>query len=85
MEMQQVTVNDDVKEFLQTQATKNGLATPRDYLQSVLTELATRVQEKKELEASLLEAIRSPHVVADAAFWAARRQKILDKHPELAQ
>jgi hypothetical protein len=84
METLQITMTDEVKAFLQTQATKNGLASPRDYVQSVLAELATRVQEKKELEASLLDAIRSPHVVADAAFWAERRKKILDKHPELA-
>lgn len=60
-----------------------GRASARDYLQSVLDELDKNVKEKKELEASLLEAIRCPEVVADAAFWAERRRKILEKHPEL--
>ena len=35
--------------------------------------------KKKALEAELLEAIRSPSVVADAAFWAERRRKILER------
>jgi hypothetical protein len=83
VETVQITMTDGVKDFLQTQATKHGFASPGDYLQSVLEELGKNVKEKKELEASLLEAIRSPRVVADQAFWEERRRKILDKHPEL--
>jgi len=76
-------MTDQVMDYLESQAKKNGKASSQDYLQSILDELAIRVKEKKELEASLLEAIRSPHVVGDAAFWAERRRKILEKHPEL--
>ena len=83
METMQITVSDGLKDYLQTQATKNGLASPNDYLQSLLAELELRVKEKKELEASLLDAVRSPGIVADSAFWAERRRKILEKHPEL--
>ena len=83
METVQLTMTDGVKNYLQSIATKHGLASPADYLQSVLTDLDARVKEKKALEASLLESIRSPGIVADAAFWAERRRKILDKHPEL--
>jgi hypothetical protein len=45
--------------------------------------LEQNVKEKKELDASLLAAIGSPRIVADEAFWAERRRKILDRHPEL--
>lgn len=83
METVQVNMTDGVKDFLHAQAVKNGLASPADYLQSLLDELDKNVKEKKELEASLLEAIRSPRIVGDAAFWEERRRKILDKHPEL--
>ena len=83
METVQLTITDGVKTYLQAQATKHGLSSPTDYLQSVLSDLEQRVKEKKELEASLLESIGSPGIVADAAFWAERRRKILDKHPEL--
>ncbi len=83
MDTVQLAMTEGVKDYLQDQAAKSGLASPRDYLQAILDDLATRVQEKRELEASLLEAIRSPRVVADEAFWIERRRKILDKHPEL--
>jgi hypothetical protein len=77
-----LTLTDQVQDYLESQAKKHGKATPQDYLQSVLDELAIRVKEKKELEASLLEAIRSPHVVGDAAFWAERRRKVLERQTE---
>lgn len=83
METVQVTLTDGVKDYLQHEAAKHGLAWPADYLQSVLADLDDRVKEKKSLEASLLESLRSPGIIADAAFWAERRRKILDKHPEL--
>ena len=83
METVQITMTDGVKEFLQRQAAKSGLTSAADYLQAVLDELDKNVQTKKDLEASLLDAIRSPDVVADAAFWAERRRKIIEKHPEL--
>jgi hypothetical protein len=84
VETVRVTMTDGVKAYLQKQASKHGLASANDYLQSILDELDRNVREKKELEASLLDAIRCPEVVADAAFWAERRRKILEKHPELA-
>ena len=83
METVQLTITDGVKNYLQAQATKHGLSSPTDYLQSVLSDLELRVNEKKEPESSLLESLRSPGIVADAAFWAERRRKVLDKHPEL--
>jgi Arc/MetJ-type ribon-helix-helix transcriptional regulator len=76
-------MSDSVKDFLQKQATKHGFSSPADFLQSVLSELEQNVKEKKELDASLLAAIGSPRIVADEAFWAERRRKILDRHPEL--
>lgn len=83
METVQVTMTDNVKQYLQKQGAKRGIDSPAAYLQAVLDELDNNVQAKKELEASLLEAIRSPDVVADAAFWAERRRKILQRNPEL--
>ena len=69
METIQVTVSEGLKIFLQTQAQKHGFPSPNEYLQSLLAEREQRVKEKKDLEASLLEAARSPTVVADKAFW----------------
>jgi hypothetical protein len=83
METMQITLTPGLRDFLQTQATKRGFASPKDYLQSLLVEWEQRVNEKKELEASLLDAVCSPEIVADAAFWAERRRKILEKRPGL--
>jgi hypothetical protein len=83
METVQVTMTDGVKDYLQKQASKRGLGSPGELLQSILDELDKNVKDRKELEAGLLEAIRGPDVVADAAFWAERRRKILEKHPEI--
>ena len=83
METVQVNRSDGVSTYLQNQAAKHGCASAREYLQSVLDALDRNVKEKQAFEGSLLEAIGSPRVVADAAFWEERRRKILDKHPEL--
>jgi hypothetical protein len=83
MKTVELSITDQVSEYLESQAKKTGKSSPQDYLQSVLDDPAVRVNEKNELEASLLDAIHSPHVTADVAFWAERRRKILEKHPEL--
>lgn len=83
METMQITVPETLKDFLQVQAAKRGFASPSDYVQSLLTELHQRAAEKKELEALLLEGVRSPTIVGDAAFWAERRRKVLERDPEL--
>jgi Arc/MetJ-type ribon-helix-helix transcriptional regulator len=83
METMQITVPEVLRDFLQVQATKAGFPSSSDYIQSLLADLQQRAAEKKELEALLLEGVRSPTVVADAAFWAERRRKVLERDPEL--
>ena len=83
METMQITVPEALKGFLEVQATKRGFTSPSDYVQSLLADLQQRAAEKKELEALLLEGVRSPTVVADAAFWEERRRKVLERDPEL--
>jgi antitoxin ParD1/3/4 len=83
METMQITVPDALKDFLQVQATKSGFSSPSDYVQSLLADLQQRAAEKKDLEALLLEGVRSPTVAADAAFWAERRRKVVERDPEL--
>jgi hypothetical protein len=85
MENMQITIPDDVRDFLATQATKHGFTSPSVYVQTLLADLRHRVEEKKEFERMLLDAIQAPAVEADGAFWAERRRKVLDKHPELKE
>jgi hypothetical protein len=84
MDTLQILLNDGLKVFLEERAIKNGFATAGDYVQSLLADLRAREEARKALEAKLLEGVRSPKVVADEKFWQERRQKIYDKHPELA-
>ena len=83
MEAMQVPMTDGLKRFLETQATKNGFPSSCDYVQSVLSDLQSREELRKELDQLLLEGVRSPVVEGDRAFWEERRRQILDKHPEL--
>jgi antitoxin ParD1/3/4 len=83
METIQITVPDSMRDFLQVQATKGGFPSPSEYVQSLLADLQQRVADRKDLEASLLEGVRSPTVVADEAFWAERRRRVLERDPEL--
>lgn len=83
METMQIPVNDVLGDFLKKEAAKHGFASATEYVQSLLADLETRVRARKELDAKLLEGIRSPGVLVDQAFWAERRRKILEKHPEL--
>ena len=80
METMQISVPETVKDYLKAHAAKRGFASPSDYIQSLLV---AWVVEKKELEALLLEGVRSATVVADEAFWAERRRKVLERDPEL--
>lgn len=82
METVQLTMTDEVKEILQRRATKRGCSSPQEYLQSLLDEMENLAEEKRDLEALLLEGVRSPAVLADEAFWAERRRKVLERDPE---
>ena len=55
------------------------------YVQTWLADLQRRMQERMEFEKMLLDAIRSPTVDADAAFWAERRRKSLEKSAALKE
>ena len=79
-----INIDDELQDFLTSQAARLGFSSADDYVQSLWAELKLRVSERKELEAKLLEGIRSPGVIADEAFWAERRRKIIERNPELA-
>jgi Arc/MetJ-type ribon-helix-helix transcriptional regulator len=83
MEVMQISVSEAMREFLASQANKKGFASPTEFVEALLSDLQQRVAEKREIEAMLLEGIRSPSVVADAAFWEERRRKVLERDPEL--
>ena len=83
MQTIQITVSESLGDFLQVQASKKGFPNPSEYVQSLLADWYQQAEEKKELEQLLLEGVRSPTVIADEAFWAERRRKVLDRDPEL--
>lgn len=83
METLQIPITDDLKSFLEKQASRKGFSTPSDYVQSLLAELQQRAEDKRALEEKLLEGVRSPKVPGDEAFWRERKRKIYEKHPEL--
>lgn len=83
MDTMQIPMTDSLKSFVQVQASKRGFSTPGDFVQSVLLDLERREKDKNELEAKLLEGVRSPWIEADDAFWREIEQELLDKYPEL--
>ena len=78
----QITINQGLYDFLEAQASKEGFGSPSVYVESLLADLHQRAQEKRELEALLLEGVRAPSVIGDEEFWAERRRKVLERDPE---
>ena len=77
----QITLDDSLHEFLEITANKNGFASTSDYVESVLANLRENEKERGNLEALLLEGVRSPTVPGDEAFWLERRRKVLERDP----
>jgi antitoxin ParD1/3/4 len=69
-----ISLPDPMKEFIEAQAAKEGFGSVSEYLRSVIGELQKR-KAKQELEAKLLEGLRSPSVEMTREDWDSIEQE----------
>ena len=77
-----ISVPDEMKAFIEAQVSREGYASASEYLRALIREAQKR-QARQELEAKLLEGLRSPASEMTESDWAALRQRIYERSPEL--
>ena len=74
--------SEPLKLFVEEQVNKGGYSTASEYLRELIRE-AQRRAARQELEAKLLAGLQSPTSEMAADEWAALRERILTRSPEL--
>jgi antitoxin ParD1/3/4 len=77
-----ISLPDEMKEFIETQMSHEGYASASEYLRTLIREAQKR-QARQELEAKLLEGLQSPASEMTDADWSALRERIYERSPEL--
>jgi antitoxin ParD1/3/4 len=74
-----------LKAFVEEQAAHEGYGTVSEYLRAVIRDLQKRKQAKANLDAKLLEGVRSPTVRMTDKRWAELQRKVKKRSPKLDQ
>jgi len=77
-----VSLPDTMKVFVEEQAAKEGFGTVSEYLRAVIRELQTR-QAKQEVEAKLLEGLKTPKTRMTDKHWRELERQVRAKSPKL--
>ncbi len=72
-----ISLPDPMKEFIETQTSKEGFGSVSEYLRSIIREVQKR-QAKQELEAKLLESLQGPSVVMTREDWDSIEREALE-------
>jgi antitoxin ParD1/3/4 len=72
-----ISLPDPMKEFIETQTSKEGFGSVSEYLRSIIREVQKR-QAKQELEAKLLEGLQGPSVVMTREDWDSIEREALE-------
>ena len=73
-----ISLPDPMKDFIETQAAKEGFGSVSEYLRSVMRELQKR-KAREELESKLLEGLQGPAVEMTRADWDSIEQEALER------
>ena len=80
-----ISLPEPLKAFVEQQAAKEGYSTVSEYLRVIIRNLQLRQTAKEELDARLLEGVRSPARRLTDEHWAELEQKVRKRSPELGQ
>jgi antitoxin ParD1/3/4 len=80
-----ISLPESMKKFVEEQAAQEGYGTVSEYLRAVIRDLQDRKTKKEELDAQLLEGLRSPTVRMTGKRWDELEQKVKKRSPELDQ
>jgi antitoxin ParD1/3/4 len=76
-----ISLPDEMKAFVETQAAKEGFGTTSEYLRSVIREVQKRQAAKQAIEAKLREALESgPSEPMTREDWDELERKIWERH-----
>jgi antitoxin ParD1/3/4 len=76
---------ESLKAFLEEQTVREGFGTVSEYLRAILSDLQQRQVQKAELDAKLLEGVRSPTVCMTKRRWEVMERKVTRRGPKLDQ
>lgn len=77
-----ISLPDEMKEFIETQVSHEGYTSASEYLCTLIREAQKR-QARQELEAKLLEGLHSSASEMTDTDWSALREGIYKRNPEL--
>lgn len=77
-----ISLPDTLRSFVEEQVRGGGYSTASEYLRELIRQ-AQRRQERQDLEARLLAGLQSPTSEMTSDDWAALRNRILERSPEL--
>jgi antitoxin ParD1/3/4 len=80
-----ISLPESLKAFIEEQAAREGFGTISEYLRAILSDLQQRQAQKADLDAKLLEGVRSPTVRMTNKRWEEMERKITKRSPELDQ
>ena len=76
-----VSLPDEMKTFVETQAAKEGFGTTSEYLRSIIREVQKRQAAKQAIEAKLREALESgPSEPMTREDWDELERKVWERH-----
>jgi antitoxin ParD1/3/4 len=76
-----VSLPDEMKAFVETQAAKEGFGTTSEYLRSVIRDVQKRQAAKQVIEAKLREALESgPAEPMTRGDWDELERKVWERH-----
>jgi antitoxin ParD1/3/4 len=79
-----ISLPEPLKVFVEEQVSKGGYSTASEYLRELIRE-AQRRKDREELESKLLAGVQSPTSEMTDEHWAALREAILVRSPELRE
>jgi antitoxin ParD1/3/4 len=79
-----LSLPDSMKAFVEEQAVKEGFGTVSEYMRAVIRELQKR-QAKQQLEAKLLEGLKSPKSRMTNQQWDELERQVRERSPELGE
>jgi antitoxin ParD1/3/4 len=77
-----ISLPEPLKVFVEEQVSKGGYSAASEYLRELIRE-AQRRSDRQELEGKLLAGLRTPTSEMTADEWAALRERIVTRSPEL--
>jgi antitoxin ParD1/3/4 len=78
-----ISLPDPMKVFLEKQVAREGYANVSEYLQSIIGDIEKR-QARNDIEAQLLEGLRSPVVPMNEQHWQELERQVRERSPELS-